>query len=254
MKIHKILSVSSFAIHGSASLKLLLSKYGKYVLPVPSALFTDLTNNPLHQKFELPFRDLLESTLQIIAHNNQKIVFHVGYLSSAAQVEILLEKYTKYQSNIHALVVDPVMGDHGKWYVSPELLPAWKALLKEADFTTPNFTELKLLCGMEADELVDMDILLPLFKVQFPKCNLICTSVPGDEKQKIVSMENNFVLELNYPKHPQELGGTGDLFTASFIVHYYIKNYPLKIAIDNSHKLVSKAIGKALKKNRVEMF
>lgn len=254
IKIDKIVSVSSFAIHGSASLKLLLAKYAKYVLPVPSALFTALTNNPLHQKFELPLEDILISTLNIVQNNNQKVILHIGYLSSPHQVDSIIKVYHQFKQNIHALIVDPVMGDNGKWYVDSNLLPSWQKLIELANFATPNFTELKLLLNYEADAEVDWESLTYLFKSKFPNCNLIVTSVPHPLYQEIYVYTKNEELNLQFTKHNCSLGGTGDLFTCSFIVQYFIKQKPLQISIQNSHKIVSKAIAKALKKNKLEML
>jgi pyridoxal/pyridoxine/pyridoxamine kinase len=36
------------------------------------------------------------------------------------------------------IVLDPVMGDEGKIYVSEEVVPAYKNLLKDADLILPN--------------------------------------------------------------------------------------------------------------------
>lgn len=35
-------------------------------------------------------------------------------------------------------VLDPVMGDHGKLYVAPDVVPAYKSLLPNADVILPN--------------------------------------------------------------------------------------------------------------------
>jgi pyridoxine kinase len=254
MKADKIVSISSFAIHGAASLKLLLAKYGKYVLPVPSALFTALTNNPLHQKFELPLAEILQSTLKIAQSKEQKIILHIGYLSSPQQVEVILQNYNDYKNSIIAMIVDPVMGDNGKWYVAQNLLPAWQQLVSIANFATPNFTELKLLLNYDADAEVEMETLLPLFKQKFPNCNVIVTSVPHPIYQEIYVHTADEEISLQFPKHNCAMGGTGDLFTGTFIVQKYIKHKPLEIALQNSHRAVSKAISKALKKQKTEMF
>lgn len=38
-------------------------------------------------------------------------------------------------------ILDPVMGDDGKIYVSPEVIPIYKAMLPKADCATPNHFE-----------------------------------------------------------------------------------------------------------------
>lgn len=39
---------------------------------------------------------------------------------------------------LNKTVLDPVMGDEGKIYVSEEVVPAYKNLLKDADLILPN--------------------------------------------------------------------------------------------------------------------
>jgi pyridoxine kinase len=43
-------------------------------------------------------------------------------------------------------VLDPVMGDEGKIYVSEQVVPAYKNLLKDADLILPNQFEAEYVC------------------------------------------------------------------------------------------------------------
>lgn len=38
----------------------------------------------------------------------------------------------------HVSVLDPVMGDRGRLYVSPDIVPVYKSLLSDADLILPN--------------------------------------------------------------------------------------------------------------------
>ena len=40
--------------------------------------------------------------------------------------------------NICVIVLDPVMGDCGKLYVSEEVVPVYKSMVRHADLITPN--------------------------------------------------------------------------------------------------------------------
>lgn len=48
--------------------------------------------------------------------------------------EICIQRDTKLKYT----VLDPVMGDEGKIYVSEEVVPAYKSLLRDADLILPN--------------------------------------------------------------------------------------------------------------------
>lgn len=48
------------------------------------------------------------------------------------------EKDTNHAPKLKNTVLDPVMGDEGKIYVSEEVVPAYKNLLKDADLILPN--------------------------------------------------------------------------------------------------------------------
>lgn len=48
------------------------------------------------------------------------------------------EKDIDHAPKLNNTVLDPVMGDEGKIYVSEEVVPAYKNLLKDADLILPN--------------------------------------------------------------------------------------------------------------------
>ena len=48
------------------------------------------------------------------------------------------EKDIEQASKLNKTVLDPVMGDEGKIYVSEEVVPAYKSLLRDADLILPN--------------------------------------------------------------------------------------------------------------------
>ena len=63
-----------------------------------------------------------------------------GFLGSAAQIEIVSDFLQEFEAQV---LIDPVMGDHGKIYASytREMCVGMRELLKFADLLTPNLTE-----------------------------------------------------------------------------------------------------------------
>ena len=72
-----------------------------------------------------------------------------GYAPSAAAVDAIgqIARDLKLKAGTKAgsffWVLDPVMGDQGKLYVSPDVIPLYKTLLRDADLILPNQFELE---------------------------------------------------------------------------------------------------------------
>lgn len=65
-----------------------------------------------------------------------------GYIPGAPAVEavgrIAAELRSKASPGKFFWVLDPVMGDNGKLYVAPDVVPAYRGLLEHADLILPN--------------------------------------------------------------------------------------------------------------------
>lgn len=89
-----------------------------------------------------------------------------GYVGSKSFLEKVADIIQDLRKCNPALiyVCDPVMGDNGKMYVPPELMPIYRdVVVPLADIVTPNQFEIELLTGMtiatQADALKAMQIL-----------------------------------------------------------------------------------------------
>ncbi|KIX96624.1 uncharacterized protein Z520_07890 [Fonsecaea multimorphosa CBS 102226] len=82
-----------------------------------------------------------------------------GYSPSAEVVDTIgtIARDLRYRSAVHPggffWVLDPVMGDQGHLYVSEDIVPAYKQLIKEADLILPNQFEAELLSGTTISSL-----------------------------------------------------------------------------------------------------
>mgnify|MGYP001779467408 CR=1 FL=1 len=76
---------------------------------------------------------------------------YVGYLGSAAGIELAAEFLKRFRRENTIVLFDPVMGDHGRLYsaCSPEVCEKMEDLLAYSDVITPNLTEAYRLAGLE---------------------------------------------------------------------------------------------------------
>lgn len=72
---------------------------------------------------------------------------YTGFLGSAKQIRIVGDFIRDFKRPDTKVIIDPVMGDNGKAYITytPELCARMRELAAEADLLTPNVTELCIL-------------------------------------------------------------------------------------------------------------
>ena len=82
---------------------------------------------------------------------------YTGYMASAAQIHQAMEAVERLSGENTQVVVDPVLGDHGKLYTSitTEMAQAMGDLCQKAQVITPNLTEVAILLGLAPDALLD---------------------------------------------------------------------------------------------------
>ena len=156
MKTPHILAISSFAVHGTASLKTFITILGEKILPVPSLMLNGLTNMALVKKLDIHFKELLESSFDLAINRGLDIILYIGYLGKAEHADIILEMVGTYRSHIKMIITDPVCGDHGRAYVPAEVIAKWPGIIDVSDIVFPNITEIKILTGHQAADKGDI--------------------------------------------------------------------------------------------------
>lgn len=156
-----------------------------------------------------------------------------GFLGSARQIDIVLDFITKFKRAETKVIVDPVMGDHGKIYASytPVMCDEMRRLLAYADVVTPNITEGCQLTGMSykpEDTWTDRELT--------EMANALTAKGPAQVVITGIHRENqigNFVYERG--QEPQwvwhdvvghDRSGTGDVF-AAIVSAGVVKGEPL---------------------------
>ena len=142
---NKIAVINDFSGFGRCSIAVtqpILSELRIQCCPVPTSIFSNHTGFP-----SFYFDDYTER-MQPYIDEWKKLGLRfegilTGFLGSDRQIRIVEDFIRDFKDERTTVIIDPVMGDHGKPYptYTPELCEAMRELVKKADILTPNLTE-----------------------------------------------------------------------------------------------------------------
>ena len=109
-----------------------------------------------------------------------------GYMADPQQAETVLPLLKKYKAQGSTIIIDPVMGDHGKLYsrLNDNHVQAMVKLCREADVLLPNLTEAALLTQQPYRQETDEAYLQQLTKkmlANYTAKAVIITGVTGND-------------------------------------------------------------------------
>lgn len=197
--------------------------------------------------------DCLFQGLKLNSIDGQFSHLLTGYVGSKSFLEKVADIIKDLRKSNPALtyVCDPVMGDNGKMYVPPELLPVYRdVIIPLADIVTPNQFEIELLTGMtiktQADALKAMQILHD----KGPATVVLSSTSLGAEGVLLglASSVKNGTKECYRVEMPYVQAifvGTGDLF-ASCLLGWMHKDNDLKSALEKTVSTVQAVIKRTL--------
>ena len=170
-----------------------------------------------------------------------------GFLSSAAQMEIVKNFFHDFKTDTSVIIVDPVMGDHGKLYstYTPAMCEEMKKLVTYADIITPNLTEALVLTdrayvdkkwtGAELEQIADDLISMGPKKVVIT--GIAMGSYVGNYL-KCAGEKGNLLRtkKVGTPRH-----GTGDIF-ASIIAADALQGVPFETSVRKASHFIQSCI------------
>ena len=217
----RVLSIQDLSCLGKCSITValpVLSAMGCACSVLPTAVLSTHTAFP-----EPHCRSLTEDILPMAQHwktvGADFDAITVGYLADPEQAEQVKKVLDLFGDTV---VLDPVMGDHGKLYSrqTPDHVRAMAGLCRRASYLLPNVTEAALLTGLPYRERADEGYLRELAE------GLLCFGVKGaiitgfmwDEENTGFYGRDRETGEFSYKAQriPKSLHGTGDLFAATF--------------------------------------
>lgn len=226
----RVAAIHDLSGFGHASLTAIipvLSSMGVQVCPLPTAILSNHTGG--FKSFS--YVDLTDSMPEYIEKWKEIGIdfdcIYSGYLGSDRQIEIVKAFIDSFKSPDNMTVVDPVMGDHGKFYTSfdSSFVPLMRELVRKADIITPNFTEAAFLLGLDScpERLSKGEIREWLERLAGlgPK-TVVITSTPDESDGRDCSVaaldtKDGRCLKISCKYFPAEYPGTGDTFTSVMI-------------------------------------
>ena len=233
-----------------------LSAMGSQCCPLLTASLSAHTAFPASDK--AVFLDLTSWMERTAAHWAELGVrfdaIYSGFLGSADQIGIIERFYQQFRGEQTWVLVDPVMGDHGKPYrtYTPDLCAKMRELAQRADCITPNWTEAALL--LEEDYACvptcrkGIQDWLERLSLQ-GKRSVVLTGVSLEPGQvgagyfDRTTGTTGFVMAHQEPAH---FPGTGDLF-ASVVLGAMMRGDALPGAVEQAVGFVQRCVAHTLK-------
>jgi len=231
----------------SATVELpIISYLGVQCCPVPTAVLSN------HMGYPNYYMDDYTDRMEIYIDNWRKIGIKfegiaTGFLGSVEQIEIVRRFIRDFSREDTLVIVDPVMGDHGRLYITytEELCARMRELLGQADIATPNLTEACKLADMpyregrwRRKELYDMAAKIAALG---PGRVVITGIVQGDFIANYVYEQGREPQIIRTHRVGTERSGTGDVFS-SIIAADGVNGVPFHRSVRKASGFVKKCI------------
>jgi pyridoxine kinase len=247
----RVLSVQDISCLGKCSLTVALpviSAAGIETAILPTAVLS------VHTWFKsFTFHDLTDELSPICRnwkeHNFGFDGISTGYLGSFRQIELVEETFEMFDRPGMLKLVDPVLGDYGKFYVGfdDKFARRMGQLCGKADVIVPNLTEASFMLGEEykgglCDEKYIRELLKRLADLGTP--NVVLTGVSYEKGKYGVAAWNAEKEEYSTyfgEEQPGSFHGTGDLFSAA-LFSALVSGQPMSQALETAVEFTVESI------------
>ena len=259
MSTPRIAAIHDLSCFGRCSLTIalpVLSAMGCQCCPLPTALLSAHTGFPGNT-----FLDLTAEMGRIADHwaamDLQFDAIYSGFLGSADQVDTVARFFAPFKKSDTAVIVDPVMGDHGTAYrtCTPELCRGMRVLAENSDVITPNLTEAALLLDRPYEEIRQADAYEVVRRLSLGgRRSVVLTGYSSESGQTgalCFDRDSGESKAVQTPREPQDFSGTGDLF-ASVLAGGVARGVPLFQAAQAAADFVRDCIARTLAEGLTE--
>ena len=259
MSTPRIAAIHDLSCFGRCSLTIalpVLSAMGCQCCPLPTALLSAHTGFPGNT-----FLDLTAEMGRIADHwtamDLQFDAIYSGCLGRADQVDTVARFFDTFKKSDTAVIVDPVMGDHGTAYrtCTPELCRGMRVLAENADVITPNLTEAALLLDHPYEEIQRTDAYEVVRRLSLGgRRSVVLTGYSSESGQTgalCFDRDSGESKAVQTPREPQDFSGTGDLF-ASVLAGGVARGVPLFQAAQAAADFVRDCIARTLAEGLTE--
>ena len=223
----------------------ILSAMGVQCCPLPTAFLSTHTGG-----FEgFTFLDMTDEMPKVADHwaslglSFQAI--YSGFLGSERQIGIVADFIRRFRRQDTVVVIDPVMGDHGRVYqtYTPAMCAGTARLAELADVITPNLTEAALLLDRPYDALPEDEAGLLEITRQLSgdgRRSVVLTGASADPDltgAACFDAATGRTWMIQTRRVPREFHGTGDVF-ASVLTGALVGGAPLPAAVERAVEFV----------------
>ncbi len=227
-----------------------LAGCGVECCPLPTAILSSHTG----PEFARPYIKDLSEDIPSLWHSwqQQGITFDgigIGYLASLKQIQMISQLLDGLRQDETLVLLDPVMGDNGRFYsgFDKEFAEGMLSLCAKCDVILPNLTEARFLLGdYNIPEQYDLaycqqtaKALTALGPKQVVITGLDC--LEGQISCLICNGENGQTQLVSQPRLPGRYHGTGDLF-ASVCLGLLLQGFSLTDAVTKAGQFVCESI------------
>lgn len=249
----KVAVINDISGFGRCSLTVelpIISHMGVQACPVPTSIFSNHTGFPHY------FFDDYTERMQEYMRQWEKLGIKFdgiasGFLGSEKQIQIVKEFIKEFTSESTRVLVDPVMGDHGKLYATctTRLCDKMKELVRMADITTPNLTEACVLTGTSYKEVgwrkKELYAMAQAIADMGPS-KVVITGIPqGQFIANYVFEQDKGSRILRTHRVGTGRPGTGDIF-ASIIASDAVNEVPFDRSVSKASSFVKKCIERSI--------
>lgn len=222
--VQNILSISSHVVHGSVGNDAIQFPLNLRNWNVDCIHTTNLSTHPGHGYFTGEkaspnlLKDLFDGLKELSLDDEYQAVI-VGYIASRENLQVVWTNIL-FQLNKNIIkIIDPVMGDNGKVYVSQEIVETYVHLLSkneiDIDLLTPNKFEMEILTGTKIDSWDTIKNAIDIFCSKYAKVrNLVITSVTIDGNMYCIGSSKGKSFYYKVSEVDAIFSGSGDLFLA----------------------------------------
>lgn len=225
MSTPRVAAVQDLSGFGRCSLTIampVLSAMGVQCCPVLTAYLSTHTGGFTGNTF----LDLTDQMAPVTAHwRREGVAFdgiYTGFMGSREQISLTADLIRTFRRENGLVVVDPVMGDHGRPYrtYTPEMCQAMTELTALADVITPNRTEAAILLGVDYEALrLDSETDCRRWTEQLSRggrCSVVLTGVVQGDRLGAVCFDRStgetfFAMA---DRVDAQFHGTGDLYAS----------------------------------------
>lgn len=254
----KVAAVHDLSGFGRCSLMValpVLAAMGNQCCPLPTAYLSAHTACPCQDRAVfLDMTGQMEGAMEHWAALQVEFdAVYSGFLGSPAQIEVLLRFLSRFRAERTLVVVDPVMGDHGRRYrtYTPEMCRRMGELAARADLITPNLTEAALLLGEDyaAAPKSEREARAWLERLSLGgRRSAVLTGLslaPGAVGAGCYDRDSGRTSFSMTRAEPGQYPGTGDLF-ASVVLGCMLRGESLSAAVGRAVEFVQKCVRRTL--------